>query len=97
MKTQSILILDSAGTFAENKDVAKEIRVKKIMPALKNEAEILLDFSGVTGATQSFIHALISDAIRQYGDSAFELISFKDCSPVIKELITAVTEYMQES
>jgi hypothetical protein len=95
MKTIDIKVL--AGTFAENKDVAREIRIKSIMPCLEGDQEVVLDFEGVTGATQSFIHALISDAIRKYGDLALELISFKNCSPVVKEVVTTVAEYMQES
>ena len=94
---QTIKIAKHAGTFAENKDVARDLRVIKIMPAIDSSKEIVLDFSGVTGATQSFVHALISDVIRQYGDTALDLISFKNCSPVVREVVTTVTEYMQES
>lgn len=92
-----ILIKQLAGTFAENKDVAHEIRVEKIMPALREKQEVILDFSGVTGTTQSFMHALISDTIRRYGAGALDLILFKGCNSVVKEVVTIVTEYMQES
>jgi len=93
----NIKIKQFVGTFAENKDVAREIRTKKILPLLAKGRELTLDFSEVTGATQSFIHALISDAIRQYDDKALDLITFKNCSPIVKEIISTVTEYMQES
>ena len=54
MKT--ILIAKKAGIFAENKDVARDFRLKQIMPALASgENRIVLDFTDVTGATQSFI------------------------------------------
>lgn len=86
-----------AGTFAENKDVARELRVEKIMPTLKKNGQVTLDFAGVTGATQSFMHALISDTIRQYGENVLDQIFFKNCSPVVREIVTIVTEYMQES
>lgn len=92
-----ILINKFAGTFAENKDVARELRVDKIMPALKSGKEVIIDFSMVTGATQSFMHALISEAIRQYGDDVFDHILFKNCSPVVREVVNIVAEYMQES
>lgn len=92
-----ILVSKYAGTFAENKDVARELRVDKIIPALTSDKEVVLDFANVTGATQSFVHALISDVIRQYGDDVFDYIVFKNCSPVVKEVIVIVTEYMQES
>jgi len=95
MKT--IVIKDAAGTFAENKDVARKLRLEVIMPALARAEEVVVDFGGVTGATQSFVHALISDTIRKYGDEALEKVSFKDCSPVVQEIVITVTEYMQES
>ncbi|MCG5106618.1 STAS-like domain-containing protein, partial [Candidatus Saccharibacteria bacterium] len=60
-----------AGSFAENKDIAKDIRLKQIMPALEKREKVIVDFTGVDGATQSFIHAMISDPIRKYRDSAF--------------------------
>ena len=95
MKT--INIKKYAGTFAENKDVARQLRIDFIMPALEKNQEITVIFKGVTGATQSFVHALISDPIRHYGDQALELISFKDCTDVVQEIISTVVEYMQES
>lgn len=93
----TLYMKDIIGTFAENKDAAREIRLSHIMPAIKEGCEITLDFSSVTGATQSFIHALISDAIRQYGDAALDLIEFRNCNPIVRELVITVTEYMQES
>ncbi len=93
----TVSIKKYAGTFAENKDVARDLRVRNIMPALKKGEEITLDFDQVTSATQSFVHALISEPIRQYGDQALDLILFKNCSATVKEIISTVTEYMQES
>lgn len=91
-----ISIKTKAGTFAENKDVAREIRLAKIMPALAKSQEVILDFSGVTGATQSFVHALISEAIRQYGDTVFDQLLFKNCNDTVREIINIVADYMQE-
>ncbi|MBP7967656.1 STAS-like domain-containing protein [Candidatus Woesebacteria bacterium] len=92
-----IKINDLTGDFAENKDVAKDIRINQIMPSLKLKEEITLDFTGVSGATQSFMHALISDGIRNYSDTFFDLVLFKGCSPVVKEVVNIVAEYMQET
>lgn len=92
-----IKIKKLAGDFAENKDIAKEIRANYIMPTLTDGNRVELDFSGVSGATQSFIHALISEPIRQFRDLALEKIEYKDCSDVVKEVIKTVYEYMQES
>lgn len=92
-----IKIKDFAGEFAENKDVAKDLRITKIIPALTNGKEVVLDFAEVSGTTQSFIHALISEPIRKFRDVALEKIHYKNCSDVVKEVIKTVYEYMQES
>lgn len=85
------------GSFAENKDIAREIRMKKIIPALKKGHDIILDFEKIEGATQSFIHALISDLIRNQGNDILDKIKFKSCNEIIKKIITIVVDYMQES
>lgn len=93
---KQIIIFDRAGAFAENKDIAKEIRTKEIIPALDNHEEIIIDFDRVDAATQSFIHALISGAIRKLGDEALDKISFKSCNETVKKIINIVVDYMQD-
>ena len=93
MKT--IVIFDKAGAFAENKDVARELRLTKILPALEKSEEVVLDFENVTAVTQSFIHALISDVIRKRGIDVLNEISFKNCNETVKKVIRIVTDYMQ--
>ena len=90
-------MLPLVGSFAENKDAARDIRRSKINPALKNNEEIVLDFEGVESATQSFIHALISEVIREYGVDVLDRITFKNCSETIQKIIAIVVDYMQES
>lgn len=94
MKT--IIIFDKVGAFAENKDTARDIRVKEIIPALNSGEEVVLDFEKVEAATQSFVHALISDVIRKFGNDALDRMSFKSCVPVVKKIISIVVDYMQE-
>lgn len=91
-----IVIFDKAGAFAENKDVARDIRIQEIMPALEKNEEILIDFKRVDAVTQSFVHALISDSLRKYGSDALERISFKSCNDTVKKIINIVVDYMQE-
>lgn len=86
-----------AGEFAENKDIAKKLRIEKIMPALSKGDEVVFDFDGINGATQSFIHALISDPIREFRDVAFDNLTYKNANDDIKEIISIVYRYMQES
>lgn len=89
-------IRERAGAFAENKDVAREIRLNEILPALQKQEEVVLDFAGVDAVTQSFVHALISDALRQHGGPALEKIIFKSCNESVKKMIGIVVDYMQD-
>lgn len=91
-----ILIHDYAGAFAENKDVARTLRTDQIIPALEAKEEVVLDFERVDAVTQSFIHALISDLLRNYGSGVFDRIEFKSCNETVKKIITIVADYMQE-
>ena len=83
--------------FAENKDIAKKLRIEEIMPALSRGDEVILDFDGVGGATQSFIHALISDPIRKLKDATFNNLMYQNANNDIREIISIVYRYMQES
>ncbi len=94
---KNIKLYPIVGDFAENKDLAKKIRLEEILPALSKHQIVILDFKNTTGATQSFIHALISDPIREYRDIAFEKLTFKNVNKDIKEIISIVYRYMQES
>ncbi len=92
-----IKIVTITGSFAENKDLAREIRLTKIIPALEKNKEVILNFEKIEGATQSFIHALISDFIRKYGAEVLDKISFKNCNETVQKIIGIVVDYMQES
>ena len=92
-----IKLFKQVGSFAENKDVAREIRLKKLIPSLEKDQNIVLDFENIDGATQSFVHALISDLIRKYGNEVLDKIQFKSCNDTIKGIISIVVDYMQES
>ena len=92
----TIKLYEKTKEFAGNKDIAREIRLKEILPNIDNEDKIILDFENVNSATQSFIHALISDVIRKKGIHIFDKLYFKNCNENIQKIITIVTEYMQE-
>ena len=91
-----IKLFPKTGNFAENKDIAREIRIKEIIPTLREQQTVTLDFSKVDSATQSFIHALISDVIRKEGYDVIDRLYFKNCNDTIKIIIMIVTDYMQE-
>ncbi len=92
-----ISVFERFGEFAENKNKAKNVRTTLIEPSIKNGNTICLDFKGVNNATQSFIHALISNLIRIHGIEALEKIEFKNCNETLKTIITIVVDYMQDS
>lgn len=90
-------IFSEAGSFAENKDIARDIRLERVMPALEKGDEVVLDFDGVEAATQSFVHALISDLLRKYGGDVLDRMVFKGCNDSVRKIITIVIDYMQEA
>lgn len=92
----NIEIYKLVGGFAENKDIARDIRVNIILPALEKDEEVTLDFINVKSATQSFIHALISDVIRRKGIGILDFIYFKNCNETVKKIVEIVVEYMQD-
>lgn len=94
---KKIEIYIKTGAFAGNKDIARDIRLNDILPYINDENELILDFKNIESATQSFIHALISDVIRQKGIQVLDRIYFKNCNITIQKIISIVTEYMQQS
>ena len=92
---REIQMLPLIGSFGENKDRAREIRIDDITPILESGGDIVLDFEGVGSVTQGFIHVLISDPIRKYGSEVLDHILFKNCSDDIRKIIEIVVDYMQ--
>lgn len=93
MKT--IRVKTHAREFAEDKDMAAVIRDEELRPALERGEAVRLDFEGVTGATQSFVHALISDLIRRSGAEVLDQLEFANCSGTVQSVIEIVAEYSQ--
>lgn len=91
-----IKLLPLTGDFAENKDVAREIRLEQIQPSLAKNETVCLDFEGITAATQSFVHALISDLVRKFSDDVYDQLEFKNCSPSVEQIINIVADYMED-
>lgn len=91
-----IKLFPLTSSFAENKDVARQLRLSQIIPALKKGDEVILNFDKIDSATQSFVHALISDVLRQFGSDILDKLLFKNCNDTIQKIITIVIEYMQE-
>jgi hypothetical protein len=91
-----IEIYKLSGDFAENKDIARKLRLESIEPRLAIGDTIILDFDKVTSATQSFIHALISESIRKCGVDIIDKLQFKNCNEKVQTIIEIVVEYVQD-
>lgn len=89
-------IFSSVGDFAGDKDAAAHIRDTYVRPNLEKGRAVLLDFTGVELATQSFVHALLAAVVREDPDS-LETIDFEGCNDSVRELIQLVVDYAQDS
>lgn len=90
-----IKLFKKTGNFAEDKDVARNIRIKLIDPSIKKGEEVVLDFINIESITQSFVHALISEVIRKNGSEVLDLIYFKNCNKNVENIVNIVVDYMQ--
>lgn len=79
--------------FAENKQEARRIRTEQILPALEKKEKIVLDFIGVRFVTQSFVHALIGEALTRFGEDVLDQIQFKNCNSQVRSIVALVVDY----
>lgn len=77
--------------FLENVEEAAAIRESKLIPAIESGGWIVLDFENVRFATQSFVHALLSEPLRRKG--GLLRLSFFKCTRATKEAIQTVAAY----
>lgn len=90
---KKVSIFDAVGDFGEDKDTAARIREEVIKPGVQRGETLVVDFEGVTLVTQSFVHALISDVLRNGGEDALDRLEFKNCSAVVRGIISTVVQY----
>ena len=90
-----IEIVHQTGEFAENKEQASSLR-NKISKALRDGEDIVLDFGRVAYATQSFVHALIADPLRDESLDALDRMEFRNCSDAVRSVIEIVVSYSQD-
>jgi hypothetical protein len=93
MKRHIVKIVPGPGGFAEDKDEARRIRKEEILPSLEQNRTLVLDFSDVNYATQSYIHALIGEAFQRYGERLLGHVEFKNCSASLRSVIELVVDY----
>lgn len=81
------------GPLAEDKDWARECRLGKLLPALHARMRVRIDFSCAQLTTQSFVHALLAEAVQRYGQPGLDNIEFKHCNAQVREAIQTVAAY----
>lgn len=91
----TVHVFDAVGSFAGDKDAAAQLRNTAIVPAVASGAEVTLDFDGVELATQSFMHALLAQTVRDNPES-LDHMAFANCNSDIQSLIEIVIDYAQE-
>jgi hypothetical protein len=91
-----VAVATRVGSFAENKDAARDLRLEEIEPALRAGEDVTIDFAGVELATQSFVHALVSAVIRSFGPDILDRVLFANCSDTVKGVVEIVVEYSQD-
>lgn len=92
-----VRLADSVGAFAGDKDQAAKLREESLKPAVNAGTPVVIDFADVELATQSFVHALISELVRNESLNALDLLVFENCNPSVREMIEIVSEYSQEN
>lgn len=79
------------GPIKENVNAAARLREEIILPAVKNGEMLVLDFGGARFVTQSFVHALLHDALKVPG--SLVRLSFINCSNSSEEAVRTVAAY----
>jgi len=82
-----INIFNHFGKYAEDKQSAIKFRESRILPAVLDNKTVILDFSGVISAPHSFLNALLSTAIQNYGMQSYKNIKIVNASPEIRETL----------
>ncbi|MCS3767202.1 hypothetical protein HNP12_001259 [Aeromonas hydrophila] len=80
------------GRYAEDKAAAINFRDEKIIPALGENKNIVIDFDYVISAPHSFLSALLATPIKIMGMKAYKKIKFVNTPPEIRETIDFILE-----
>lgn len=93
MKKTTLRLTAGIAGFAEDKDYARTLRQEKILPALDKGNAVAINFALVKYATQSFVHALIGEALKKHGEPVLDRLEFRNCTPQIQSVIELVVDY----
>ena len=80
------------GPNAEDKEMAIRIRDQKLMPAIKKQKKIVVDFEHVKNAPHSFLSALLASPIKVMGLKAYKRIKVINPTMDIRETIDFILD-----
>ncbi len=86
------LIIVRVRDFEEDVEKAAEVRDKIILPNINSGKMVVIDFSAVKFATQSFAHALMYKVIRD-GQQIGATLSIANCTDSTRQAVMAVAAY----
>lgn len=90
----TIMAADAAvDGFLEDKDFAADKRERVLKPAMVQGVDVVVDFEGVHDVSQSFIHALIAEVLRNEGRPALGRIRFRNANDPVRDAIRMVIRY----
>ena len=74
---------------------ARELR-EEVEQLLAQADEVVLDFTGMKSATQSFIDELVGVLVLEHGPDVIQRLVFKGCAEDIKEILSFVVSSRSE-
>lgn len=86
-KDYYIQVKNYFGNSAEDKDLAKKIRDKYILPALSENKSLIIDFEDIVFAPHSLLNAMLATPIQNLGLSAYLKIRIINAAPEIRETL----------
>ncbi len=86
-KDYYIQVKNYFGNSAEDKDLAKKIRDKYILPALSENKSLIIDFEDIVFAPHSLLNAMLATPIKNLGLSAYLKIRIINAAPEIRETL----------
>jgi hypothetical protein len=85
-------MLNFFGSYAENKQEAISYRDTYILPEIKQDKVIQLNFQGISSAPHSFLSALLATPIQLMGINSYKKIKVVNVEPEIRETIDCILD-----
>jgi hypothetical protein len=84
----NILLTEQPDSFLSGAEYALQIQINQLVPAIKKDETVEIDFSNVRGTSQSWMNAFVMGILLECGIDSLRYLKFQHCNPLVKELIT---------